>query len=193
MRQGREIESYRRWSPRARGSVEPAPRGRAKQIDQAGLLAWPSSASINLPARMHSGLAMDLSGLQQRGLRRTGWPDKTPASPDFPFHPVAWQCGREPESNEVAAYPRARRSGKQGKRTGVSGRSVHSIPHPTHRECCGWLRIGRHQRATAESSVFFAVISRMRWRTSGSLTFTAGMSSLVRKNTPVNRFSLTDG
>ena len=133
---------------------------------------------------MRSGLAMDLSGLQQRGLRRTGWSGKTPASPDFPFHPVAWQCGREPGSNEVAAYPRARRSGKQGKRAGASGRSVLFIPHPTRRECCGWLRIDRHQRATTESPAFFAVISQMRWRTSRSLAFAGGLSSLVRKNAP---------
>ena len=115
---------------------------------------------------MHSGLAMDLSGLQQRGLRRTGWPGKTPASPDFPFHPVAWQCGREPESNGTAAYSHARRSGKQGKRTGASGTMspIYPSSHPprtlwmvAHRQApaCDHRKLGVLCRHFADAVVYF--------------------------------------
>ena len=134
--------------------------GSCKQIDQAGLLAWPSSASINLPARMHGGLAMDLSEAYSSGAARTGWSGKTPASPDFPFHPVAWQCGREPESNEVAAYPAHGAVAKQGKRAGASGRSVRIYPSSHPPRPLWMVAHQQHQRAIVESSVFLPSLRR---------------------------------
>ena len=142
---------------------------------------------------MHSGLAMDLSGLQQRGLRRTGWPGKTPASPDFPFHPVAWQCGREPESNESAAYSRARRSGKQGKCAGASGQSVLSISHPTRRERCGWLRIGRHQLRSPKARRSLPSFRGCGGVLPGARPSLPGCLPSYIKIPPVNGFSLTSG
>ena len=120
------------------------------------------------------------------GLRRTGWSGKTPASPDFRFtrsHGNAVGNLNRMERHTPAHGAVASKVSTRGHRDDEFYLSL--IP-PTRKL---WIAAHRQVPASDRRKLgFFAVISRMRWRTSRSLAFADGLSSLVRKNAPVNGF-----